>query len=121
MASRERTQAKTEIGVVTSTKMQKTITVRVERLVKHPKYGKYIRRRTKLAAHDEHEKANVGDQVEVAFTRPLSKTKRWRLVRVVRPTTIAASDVRPGSTADQPAPEEPAPEETALEETAQEG
>jgi small subunit ribosomal protein S17 len=111
MANRERTQAKTEIGVVTSTKMQKTITVRVERLVKHPKYGKYIRRRTKLAAHDEHEKANVGDQVEVAFTRPLSKTKRWRLVRVVRPTTIADSDVRPGAAADQP----------ALEETAQEG
>jgi len=118
MATRERTQAKTEIGVVTSTKMQKTITVRVERLVKHPKYGKYIRRRTKLSAHDEHEKANVGDQVEVAFTRPFSKTKRWRLVRVVRSTTITASDItasdtdaNAGSAADQP----------ALEETAQEG
>ena len=81
-------RAKTEIGVVTSTKMAKTITVSVERLVKHAKYGKYIHRRTKLAAHDEKETARVGDQVEVAVSRPLSKTKRWRLVRVVRPASI---------------------------------
>ena len=111
MANRERTQAKTELGVVTSTKMQKTITVRVERLVKHPKYGKYIRRRTKLAAHDEHEKASLGDQVEVAFTRPLSRTKRWRLVRVVRPATSSGSELNQESAADEP----------ALEETPQEG
>ncbi len=80
----ERSQAKTQIGVVTSTKMEKTIAVTVERQVKHPKYGKFIRRRTKLHAHDERGQANVGDVVEVAFTRPLSKTKRWRFVRVVR-------------------------------------
>lgn len=84
----ERSQAKTQIGVVTSTKMAKTIAVTVERQVKHAKYGKFIRRRTKLHAHDEREQANVGDVVEVAFTRPLSKTKRWRFVRVVRSAVI---------------------------------
>ena len=77
-----RTQAKTEVGVVTSTRMAKTITVELERRVKHPKYGKYIRRRTKLAAHDENETASLGDQVEDAFTPPLSKTNPWR--RTVR-------------------------------------
>jgi len=69
-------------GTVVSDKMQKTIVVRAERRVKHPKYGKYIKRYTTYRAHDEDEVANVGDQVELAFTRPLSKTKCWRLVRV---------------------------------------
>lgn len=72
------------IGNVTSDKMQKTITVVVERLVKHPVYSKYVRQRTVLKAHDEKREAKTGDLVEVAFTRPLSKTKRWTLVRVVR-------------------------------------
>lgn len=88
--AKERTQAKTQTGVVISTKMQKTITVAVERLVKHPKYGKFIRRRTKLTAHDEHGTAHEGDTVEIAFTRPLSKNKRWRLIRVVRSTSLAS-------------------------------
>ena len=88
--AKQRAQAKTQIGVVTSTRMAKTITVSVERLVKHPKYGKYVRRRMRLAAHDEHETAQEGDHVEVAFTRPLSKTKRWRFVRVVRPASLRA-------------------------------
>lgn len=91
--AKERTQAKTQTGVVTSTKMEKTITVSVERLVKHPKYGKFIRRRTKLTAHDEHGTASEGDTVEIAFTRPLSKNKRWRLVRVVRGASIASDPV----------------------------
>src|SRR5262245_43701451 len=72
-----------QIGVVTSDKMQKTITVKVERLVKHPKYGKYVRRFSVLKAHDPESTAKVGDKVEVEFTRPLSKTKRWRLVRAL--------------------------------------
>jgi small subunit ribosomal protein S17 len=72
------------IGNVTSDKMQKTITVVIERLVKHPVYSKYVRQRTVLKAHDEKREAKVGDLVEIAFTRPLSKTKRWTLVRVVR-------------------------------------
>jgi small subunit ribosomal protein S17 len=74
----------TRIGVVTSDKMQKTITVVIERLAKHPLYLKYVRERTVLKAHDEKNEAKAGDLVEVAFTRPLSKTKRWTLVRVVR-------------------------------------
>ncbi len=71
-------------GRVKSDKMQKTIVVEVERLVKHPRYGKYIRRCTRLHVHDENEDAHEGDLVEVMQTRPLSKTKHWRLVRVLR-------------------------------------
>ena len=75
---------KTRVGKVTSDAMDKTIVVTVDRLVKHPLYKKYIRRRKKLYAHDELNTAHVGDTVEVAeVTRPLSKLKRWRLVRVV--------------------------------------
>lgn len=72
------------IGIVTSDKMKKTITVVVERLVKHALYKKYVRQRTVLKAHDESNVAKVGNLVEVEFTRPLSKTKRWNLVRVLR-------------------------------------
>jgi small subunit ribosomal protein S17 len=72
------------VGVVTSDKMQKTITVVVERLEKHPVYKKYVRKRTVLKAHDEKNEAKVGAVVEVEFARPLSKTKRWTLLRVVR-------------------------------------
>jgi small subunit ribosomal protein S17 len=72
-----------QIGVVTSDKMQKTITVKVERLVKHPKYGKYVRRFSVLKAHDPEGTAKMGDKVEVEFTRPISKSKRWRLLRVL--------------------------------------
>jgi len=75
---------KTVIGVVTSNKMFKTITVKSEKLVKHPKYGKFVRRVTTYKAHDEENKVSIGDKVEIAETRPLSKTKRWRLVRIVK-------------------------------------
>ncbi|MGQ0552161.1 MAG: 30S ribosomal protein S17 [Planctomycetota bacterium] len=71
------------IGVVKSSKMQKTIVVRVDRKVLHPVYKKYIKRHTTLVAHDEQNEAQVGDRVELIFTRPLSRTKRWRLVRVL--------------------------------------
>ena len=70
-------------GRVTSNKMDKTITVAVERLVKHPVYGKYIRRTTKLHAHDEHNDCRAGDLVTIKQCRPLSKTKAWTLVAVV--------------------------------------
>jgi small subunit ribosomal protein S17 len=79
-----RRQRKTEIGTVTSDKMNKTRRVEVEWLVPHPKYGKYLRRRTICYAHDEHNESHVGDIVEIMETRPLSKLKRWRLVRIVR-------------------------------------
>ncbi|RKY21738.1 MAG: 30S ribosomal protein S17 [Planctomycetota bacterium] len=85
---KERGNRKKVIGVVASDKMDKTITVRVERLVKHPLYKKYIRRWTALKAHDEKNEAAVGDTVEIMETRPLSKTKRWRLVRIVQKKEI---------------------------------
>ena len=72
-----------KVGVVTGDKMNKTRTVVVHRLVKHRLYGKYVRRRTVLKVHDEENSSKVGDRVEVEFTRPLSKTKRWNLVQIV--------------------------------------
>jgi small subunit ribosomal protein S17 len=74
---------KTFVGVVQSNKMKQTIVVTVERMVKHPEYGKYIKKTTKLYAHDEKNDANIGDRVMVMSTRPLSKLKRWRLVEVI--------------------------------------
>lgn len=79
----ERGQRRLEIGVVTSDKMNKTRRVEIPRLVKHPRYGKYIRRRTVCHVHDETNMSRMGDTVEIMETRPLSKTKNWRLVRVV--------------------------------------
>lgn len=80
----ERNQRRSIQGVVKSAKMHKTITVLWQRSVKHPRYGKYVQRHTHLHAHDENNEAKVGDLVEIMATRPLSKTKTWRLVRVVR-------------------------------------
>jgi len=71
------------IGIVTSTKTKKTITVEVERTFKHAKYGKYLRKRKRYLAHDEEGAAKEGDSVEIASTRPMSKRKRWRLLRVI--------------------------------------
>jgi small subunit ribosomal protein S17 len=79
-----RSRRKTEIGVVTSDKMNKTRRVVVERLVPHPKYGKMMRRRTVCHAHDEANESHHGDMVEIMETRPMSKLKRWRLIRIVR-------------------------------------
>ena len=72
---------------MTSTKMNKTITVLWDRQVRHPRFHKFVQRHTKLHAHDEKQDAHVGDLVEIAETRPMSKLKRWRLVRVVREAT----------------------------------
>ena len=74
---------KTRTGLVTSDKMDKTITVAVERKVKHPIYGKFVKKTTKFHAHDEKDECTMGDIVKIMETRPLSKTKRWRLVEVV--------------------------------------
>ncbi len=84
MGTKKIERRKTVIGVVTSNKMFKTITVKSEKLVKHPKYGKFVRRVTAYKAHDEENKVSIGDKVEISETRPLSKTKRWRLVRIVK-------------------------------------
>jgi small subunit ribosomal protein S17 len=79
----ERNLRKTRIGLVTSNRMAKTITVAVERKVKHPIYGKFVKKTTKFHAHDEKNECTIGDTVRIMETRPLSKTKRWRLVEVV--------------------------------------
>ncbi|MEJ7610016.1 MAG: 30S ribosomal protein S17 [Ferruginibacter sp.] len=74
---------KTRTGVVSSNKMDKTITVKVERKIKHPLYGKFLKKTTSFHAHDEKNECNIGDTVKIMESRPLSKTKRWRLVEVV--------------------------------------
>lgn len=81
--STETVQAKTVTGTVISNKMDKTISVLIERTVKHPLYGKFMRRSTKLLAHDEANECNEGDIVVIEATRPLSKNKSWRLQKVV--------------------------------------
>ncbi len=78
-----RGQRKSVIGVVTSDRMQKTITVESERRVMHPRFRKYVRATTRYKVHDEANDAHVGDKVRIMETRPTSKTKRWRLVEVV--------------------------------------
>jgi small subunit ribosomal protein S17 len=79
----ERNLRKTRIGVVKSNKMNKTITVTVERKVKHPIYGKFVKKTTSFHAHDEKNECTVGDVVKIMESRPLSKTKRWRMVEIV--------------------------------------
>ncbi len=74
---------KIRIGVVSSNKMDKTITVAVERKVKHPIYGKFVKKTTQFHAHDDKNECSIGDTVRIMETRPLSKTKRWRLVEVI--------------------------------------
>ena len=88
----DRGKLKTVRGMVVSDRMDKTIIVKSERRVKHPRYGKYVRKYTTYYAHDEGNEAAQGDEVELVFTRPLSKTKRWRLARVV--SAFADKDTR---------------------------
>lgn len=97
--SESRLLRKTEIGVVMSDKMDKTRRIELHRLVPHPKYGKYERFRTICYAHDETNDTQVGDTVEIMETRPLSKMKRWRIVRIVRPSAQRGLE----DTATQPA------------------
>lgn len=83
MSTVERKTRKSRIGLVTSDKMDKTITVAVERKVKHPFYGKFLKKTTKFHAHDDTNQCGIGDTVRIMETRPLSKTKRWRLVEII--------------------------------------
>jgi len=98
-----RGQRRTAVGVVTSAKMNKTRRVEIPRLVKHPRYGKYIRRRTICYVHDEQNVSRQGDTVEIMETRPLSKTKSWRLLRVV------TQDPTQGAVAEQTTVASPVP------------
>jgi small subunit ribosomal protein S17 len=79
----DRNLRKTRIGVVSSNKMNKTVVVAVERKVQHPIYGKFLKKTTRFHAHDEKNECSVGDVVRIMESRPLSKTKRWRLVEIV--------------------------------------
>lgn len=79
----ERKQRKTRVGVVSSNKMQKSITVAVERRLRHPIYGKSVMKTKKFMVHDENNECQIGDLVKIMETRPLSKTKRWRVVEII--------------------------------------
>lgn len=79
----ERNERKQRVGTVVSNKMAKSITVKIERSMMHGLYGKFMKRSTKLVAHDEKNECGVGDKVRITETRPLSKTKRWRLVEII--------------------------------------
>ena len=79
----ERNLRKERIGKVVSNKMQKSITIAIDRKVKHPIYGKFMNKTTKFMAHDEKNEAGIGDTVRIMETRPLSKNKRWRLVEII--------------------------------------
>ena len=83
MAQTERAQRRQRTGKVVSNKMDKTITVAVDRQIKHPIYGKFITKTTKYLAHDENNEANEGDKVQIMSTRPLSKRKTWRLTEIL--------------------------------------
>ena len=94
---------KVSVGVVTSDKMTKTRRVEIARLVRHPKYGKYLRTKSICYAHDEKEQSAVGDTVEIVESRPLSKLKRWELVRVVtKSTAVDVAALRAASSSQQP-------------------
>jgi small subunit ribosomal protein S17 len=101
MAEHPRGKRRIETGVVTSDRMNKTRRVEIPRLVKHQRYGKYIRRRTICHVHDENNESHVGDTVEIMESRPLSKTKHWRLLRVV--TRTQSAPPVPEATAETPA------------------
>src|SRR3984957_10044022 len=100
MSSQVRGSRRMAVGVVTSDKMNKTRRVEIPRLEKHPRYGKYIKRRTICYVHDENNESHAGDSVEIMEARPMSKLKRWWLVRVVKkaPTQAAApSELAPAA------------------------
>src|SRR5688500_16759248 len=100
----ERGKRRSEVGIVTRDKMNKTRRVEIARLVKHPRYGKYIRRRTICYVHDETNASRIGDTVEIMETRPLSKLKSWRLVRVVTKGPGSAAAALAAEAAATPAP-----------------
>ena len=80
---KERQNKRQVVGTIVSNKMDKTVVVLVERMVKHPMYHKYIKRRSKFAAHDENNACHIGDKVKITESRPISRTKRWRVSEIV--------------------------------------
>ena len=112
----QRAARKTRMGIVVSDRMMKTIVVRVDRLTKHPLFGRGIKRSTSFKVHDESNSARVGDWVKIMETRPLSKDKRWRLVEILRRASTAPAV--PGSEETQSRPTPRAEAKDAAEETA---
>jgi small subunit ribosomal protein S17 len=108
--TKQRGTRRVAVGVVTSDKMNKTRRVEIPRLVKHPRYGKYIKRRTVCHVHDEKNESHAGDTVEIMETRPLSKTKHWRLVRIVTkaPAAPTVASLAAGAESPGEAPAAPA-------------
>jgi len=98
MSETQRNARRVMQGIVSSAKMDKTIAVSVERRFPHPKYGKSVRSHKKYYAHDENNTAALGDTVEIVATRPLSKLKRWRLVRIVEANRLAQASAAEGET-----------------------
>jgi len=86
---------KQRTGVVVSDRMQKTVVVTVERTVMHPKYRKFLRRRTKVKAHDEQNQCHVGDRVLIVECRPLSRDKRWRVSKILERSKVSAEELKP--------------------------
>lgn len=101
-AAPERNRRRVVVGVVTRDKMNKTRRVEIQRLVKHPRYGKYIQQRTICYAHDENNESGNGDTVEIMETRPLSKMKHWRLVRVVTKASQGKAAAAPAAAPETP-------------------
>jgi small subunit ribosomal protein S17 len=100
-ASAPKGGSRTLTGKVVSSKMNKTIAVEIERLVRHPRYGKFIRRTTKLLAHDERNESREGDTVSIAECRPLSRRKNWQLVSVLQRGDTAGAGRQPAAPAEQ--------------------
>ncbi len=92
MPNNEQAHRKIRVGTVVSDKMDKTIIVKVERMAEHPLYGKRIKRAKKYAAHDVNNECKIGDQVRIGETRPLSKTKRWELLEIVRRAPVFGNE-----------------------------
>lgn len=90
-----RAERRVVTGVVVSDKMTKTLTVEVQRLVQHPKIGKTMKRFSRCYAHDDKEEAGIGDKVEIMETRPMSRLKRWRLVRIVEKAPLEGAEAPP--------------------------
>jgi len=88
MTQTDKSKRKIREGIVVSTAMQKTVVVKIERLVRHPQYGKVIRRNKKIKVHDENGQCTVGDVIRIEETRPISKDKRWRYIETVRKAVV---------------------------------
>lgn len=114
-ATAARRRQKTVVGTVRRAKMEKTIVVDVVRLELHRRYHKYIRRRTTYKAHDERSEAQAGDLVRIGEVRPISKTKRWRLVEVIRRAESASPNSAEPASPESPSPEGPSPESPSPE------